>query len=100
MAYTKPKYEGNDFLEWYKSNFGVDYTGGGLSRQQGMSDIDWDIGNELYSAYQQQQARKEQYDSDYQSLQVNQSNIGQHLPMRAFYKRLLIEVERSLMWAK
>lgn len=68
MAYTKPKYEGNDFLEWYKSNFGVDYTGGGLSRQQGMSDIDWDIGNELYSAYQQQQARKEQYDSDYQSL--------------------------------
>lgn len=68
MAYTKPKYEGNDFLEWYKSNFGVDYSGGGLSRREGMSDIDWDIGNELYSAYQQQQARQEQYDSDYSSL--------------------------------
>lgn len=46
------KYQGNDFLEWYKANYGTDYDPSqGFSRGQGMSDVDWAIGNSLYGTY-------------------------------------------------
>lgn len=46
------KYQGNDFLEWYKANYGADYDPSqGFSRGQGMSDVDWAIGNSLYGTY-------------------------------------------------
>lgn len=46
------KYQGNDFLEWYRANYGADYDPSqGFSRGQGMSDVDWAIGNSLYGTY-------------------------------------------------
>ena len=46
------KYQGNDFLEWYRENYGADYDPSqGFSRGQGMSDVDWAIGNSLYGTY-------------------------------------------------
>lgn len=46
------KYQGNDFLEWYKASYGADYDPSqGFSRGQGMSDVDWAIGNSLYGTY-------------------------------------------------
>lgn len=46
------KYQGNDFLKWYKANYGTDYDPSqGFSRGQGMSDVDWAIGNSLYGTY-------------------------------------------------
>nr|DAI27449.1 MAG TPA: hypothetical protein [Caudoviricetes sp.] len=46
------KYQGNDFLGWYRANYGADYDPSqGFSRGQGMSDVDWAIGNSLYGTY-------------------------------------------------
>lgn len=46
------KYQGNDFLEWYKANYGTNYDPSQeFSRGQGMSDVDWAIGNSLYGTY-------------------------------------------------
>lgn len=46
------KYQGNDFLEWYKANYGTDYDPSqGFLRGQDMSDVDWAIGNSLYGTY-------------------------------------------------
>ena len=46
------KYQGNDFLEWYKANYGTDFDpNAGFSRNAGMSDVDWAIGNSLYNSY-------------------------------------------------
>lgn len=46
------KYQGNDFLEWYRANYGADFDPSqGFSRGQGMSDVDWAIGNSLYGTY-------------------------------------------------
>ncbi len=46
------KYQGNDFLEWYKANYGTDFDPNvGFSRSEGMSDVDWAIGNSLYNSY-------------------------------------------------
>lgn len=46
------KYQGNDFLEWYKANYGTDFDpNAGFSRSAGMSDVDWAIGNSLYNSY-------------------------------------------------
>lgn len=64
MAYVKPKYEGEDFLEWYKTHYGKDYDGSTLNRSDGMQDQDWEIGNALYGTYKDRLAREEQYNND------------------------------------
>lgn len=64
MAYVKPKYEGEDFLEWYKTHYGKDYDGSALNRSDGMQDQDWEIGNALYGTYKDRLAREEQYNND------------------------------------
>lgn len=64
MAYVKPKYEGEDFLEWYKTHYGKDYDGSTLNRGEGMLDQDWEIGNALYGTYKNKLAREAQYNND------------------------------------
>lgn len=64
MAYVKPKYEGEDFLEWYKTHYGKDYDGSTLNRSDGMQDQDWEIGNALYGTYKDRLAREEKYNND------------------------------------
>lgn len=64
MAYVKPKYEGEDFLEWYKTHYGKDYDGSALNRGEGMLDQDWEIGSALYGTYKDKLAREEQYNND------------------------------------
>lgn len=57
-------YQGTDFLEWYKANYGTDYDPSyGFARKSGMSDVDWDIGNSLYDSYRIGEHRKSEYDS-------------------------------------
>lgn len=57
-------YQGTDFLEWYKANYGTDYDPSyGFARKNGMSDVDWDIGNSLYDSYRIGEQRKSEYDS-------------------------------------
>lgn len=44
----------NDFLEWYKTNYGVDYNPSiGFSRREGMNDGVWGVGRNLYNYYTQ-----------------------------------------------
>lgn len=58
------KYQGTDFLEWYRANYGQEYDPSTiLSRKSGMSDVDWDIGNSLYDTYRKDQQRKSDYES-------------------------------------
>lgn len=58
------KYQGNDFLEWYKANYGADYDPSqGFSRGQGMSDVDWAIGSSLYNSYLTGQNLENSYNS-------------------------------------
>lgn len=64
MAYVKPKYEDEDFLEWYKTHYGKDYDGSTLNRGEGMLDQDWEIGSALYGTYKDKLAREEQYNND------------------------------------
>ena len=43
-----------DFLEWYKTNYGVDYDPSvGFSRREGMNDGVWNVGRNLYNYYTQ-----------------------------------------------
>lgn len=46
-------YNGNtDFLKWYKTHYGVDYDGKSeLTRKEGMSDGDWNVGTILQNYY-------------------------------------------------
>jgi len=77
MAYVKPKYEGEDFLEWYKTHYGKDYDGSALNRGEGMLDQDWEIGSALYGKYQQynnDKALLEKGYSDAQSVADNTYN--------------------------
>lgn len=58
------KYQGNDFLEWYRENYGADYDPSqGFSRGQGMSDVDWAIGSNLYNSYLTGQNLENSYNS-------------------------------------
>lgn len=59
------KYQGTDFREWYKANYGIDYDPSyDFVRKSGMSDVDWDIGNSLYDFYRKNEQRKSEYDSN------------------------------------
>ena len=66
------KYQGNDFLEWYKANYGTDYDPSqGFSRGQDMSDVDWAIGSNLYNSYLTGQNLENSYNSSKNELEQN-----------------------------
>lgn len=66
------KYQGNDFLEWYKANYGADYDPSqGFSRGQGMSDVDWAIGSSLYNSYLTGQNLENSYNSSKGEVESN-----------------------------
>lgn len=65
-------YQGNDFLKWYKANYGADYDPSqGFSRGQGMSDVDWAIGSNLYNSYLTGQNLENSYNSSKNELEQN-----------------------------
>lgn len=73
------KYQGTDFLEWYKANYGQDYEPSTiLSRRNGMSDVDWDIGNSLYDTYRKDQQRKSDYESRVSALDKSKMQSQQN----------------------
>lgn len=73
------KYQGTDFLEWYKANYGQDYDPSTiLSRRNGMSDVDWDIGNSLYDTYRKDQQRKIDYESRVSALDKSKMQSQQN----------------------
>lgn len=63
------------FLQWYKQQFGKDYTEGSFNKTDGISDKDYEIGNNLYQAYLQKQNLQKQHDSAIQA--VDQSTAKQ-----------------------
>ena len=66
------KYQDNDFLEWYKANYGADYDPSqGFSRGQDMSDVDWAIGSNLYNSYLTGQNLENSYNSSKNELEQN-----------------------------
>ncbi len=67
-----PKYQGNDYLQWYKTNFGTDYDTNadpGWSRPEGMTDVDYEIGVKLYQAYLSNKLLEDMYGSQTEELQ-------------------------------
>ena len=72
MSGLKAKYQGTDFKEWYKANYnGADYSPDkGLTRAEGMSDIDWKIGESLYDSYKTDAQREQNYESNKSNVQT------------------------------
>lgn len=73
MPNTTSGYNGStDFLKWYKQNYGVDYDEKtGLSRKEGMTDGDWDVGTILHNYYlknQQNEASRQENIKDINSM--------------------------------
>ena len=69
---VNPTYQGNDFLQWYKKNFGTDYdttSNNGWSRPEGMTDIDYEIGTKLYKSYLSNKLLEDNYGSHKDELQ-------------------------------
>lgn len=69
---VNPTYQGNDFLQWYKKNFGTDYdttSNNGWSRPEGMADIDYEIGTKLYKSYLSNKLLEDNYGSHKDELQ-------------------------------
>lgn len=69
---VNPTYQGNDFLQWYKKNFGTDYdttANNGWSRPEGMADIDYEIGTKLYNSYLSSKLLEDNYGSHKDELQ-------------------------------
>lgn len=63
MSKYGSSYQGNDFLEWWKHHYGVDYDGvSQITKSGSMTDEDVAIGRTLYNTYTQQQYLKGQYD--------------------------------------
>lgn len=63
---VNPIYQGNDFLQWYKKNFGTDYdtvANEGWSRPEGMADVDYEIGANLYNSYLSKRLLEDTYGS-------------------------------------
>lgn len=72
--YYTPKYQGTSFLDWYKTNYGYNYDDSGLTRLNGMNDVDWEQGNNLYKWYQWQQDQEKSYDSAKSDLERQYQN--------------------------
>lgn len=87
MAYVKPKYEGEDFLEWYKTHYGKDYDGSALNRGEGMLDQDWEIGSALYGTYKGKLAREKEFNADTETL-TNNYNTAQGLADKKYESAL------------
>lgn len=61
-SYT-PSYTGSDFNGWYKYHYGSDYDGSSsFTRASGMSDLDWEQGNNLYNYYNSEKFQNKQYE--------------------------------------
>lgn len=72
---TQPAGGEDRFLQWYKSQFGKDYTEGSFNKAEGMSDKDYETGNNLYQAYVQKQNLENQYNSGVED--INDSKAQQ-----------------------
>ena len=73
------KYQGTDFLEWYRANYGQEYDPSTiLSRKSGMSDVDWDIGSSLYDTYLKDKQRKSDYESRVSALDKSKMQSQQN----------------------
>lgn len=69
---VNPTYQGNDFLQWYKKNFGTDYdttSNNGWSRPEWMTDVDYEIGTKLYNSYLSNKLLEDNYGSHKDELQ-------------------------------
>lgn len=68
----------NKFEDWYKSLYNKDYDATkGFTRGEGVSDEDWKIGQNLYSAYQQKNDLLDKYNKTNQSLLQQKSQAQQ-----------------------
>lgn len=69
---VNPTYQGNDFLQWHKTLFGTDYDSDantGWSRPEWMTDVDYEIGTNLYQAYLSNKLLEDMYVSQTDELQ-------------------------------
>lgn len=74
------KYQGNDFREWYKTNYGSDYDPAkGFSRTEGMGDVDWSIGSNLYNSFLSGSNLEKNYNSSVSELERNYGQSVQSL---------------------
>ena len=71
-----PATNDDKFLAWYKSQFGEDYNGD-FSKKEGMSDKDYETGNNLYQAYLQKQNLDKQLDSANEALDKSKAQQRQ-----------------------
>lgn len=68
----------NKFEDWYKSLYNKDYDSNkAFTRGEGLSDEDWKIGQNLYSAYQQKNDLLDKYNKTNQSLLQQKSQAQQ-----------------------
>lgn len=75
---STPITNNNDrFLEWYKKQYGKNYTEGGLVKTDAISDKDYETGNALYQGYLQKQNLTNQYNSATKQLDENTSRQRQ-----------------------
>ena len=63
---TKPKfnYQGGNFDDWYKANYGTKYVGQELTRPDSMSDFDWEQGQRLKWYADKQGTIQDNYNTD------------------------------------
>ena len=74
------KYQGNDFREWYKANYGSDYDPAkGFARTEGMSDVDWAIGSNLYNSFLTGSNLENSYNNSVNELKKNYGQSIQSL---------------------
>lgn len=71
-----PAANDDKFLAWYKSQFGEDYNGN-FSKKEGMSDQDYETGNNLYQAYLQKQNLENQFNSANEALDESKAQQRQ-----------------------
>lgn len=63
--------ENDRFLEWYKKQFGKNYTEGGMVKTDAISDKDYETGNALYQGYLQKENLANQYNASTKQLEEN-----------------------------
>ena len=65
-------YQGNDFKEWWKANYGSDYDGkSAIYKKDSMNEADYSIGQKLYNSYLNQQDLTNQYNTSKETLTQN-----------------------------
>lgn len=72
-----PSYDMSSFESWYKSAYGKDYESGGISKTENMSDKDYELGNNLFQSYLQQQNLDKQYNAANQALDASKAQQRQ-----------------------